>query len=75
MIPFRLGSCLSKLERVKANSIEVAKIINNYHIPDGQSKHLGPVRFYAVLFAIPCRWKRNDPAAEMKCYSEKNIFI
>jgi len=32
MIPFRSGSCLSKLERVKANSIEVAKIIDNYHI-------------------------------------------
>ena len=33
MIPFRLGSCLSKLERVKANSIEIFKIIDNYRIP------------------------------------------
>jgi len=33
MIPFLSGSCLSKLERVKGNSIEVAKIIDNYHIP------------------------------------------
>jgi len=33
MILFRSGSCLSKLERVKANSIEIAKIIDNYHIP------------------------------------------
>jgi hypothetical protein len=33
MIPFRSGSCPSKLERVKANSIEIAKIIDNYHIP------------------------------------------
>jgi len=33
MIPFPSGSCLSKLERVKANSIEGAKIIDTYHIP------------------------------------------
>ena len=33
MIPFRLGSCLSKLERVKANSNEVVKIIDDYHVP------------------------------------------
>jgi len=32
MIPFPSGSCLSKLERVKANRIEVVKIIDNYHI-------------------------------------------
>ncbi len=32
MIPFPSGSCLSKLERVKANSIDVAKIIDDYHI-------------------------------------------
>jgi len=28
-------SCLSKLERVKANSIEVFKIMGNYRIPPG----------------------------------------
>ena len=33
MIPFRLGSCLSKLERVKANRIEIAKVMDHYHIP------------------------------------------
>jgi len=33
MIPFPSGSCLSKLERVKANGIKVAKIIDTYHIP------------------------------------------
>jgi len=33
IIPFRLGSCLSKLERVKANSIEIAKVMDYYHIP------------------------------------------
>jgi len=32
MISFPSGSCLSKLERVKANSIETFKIIDNYHI-------------------------------------------
>ena len=36
MIPFPWGSCLGKLERVKANSIEIAKIIDNYHIPPEQ---------------------------------------
>jgi hypothetical protein len=33
MIPFPWASCLSKLERVKANSIEVFKIMDNYRIP------------------------------------------
>ena len=33
IILFPSGSCLSKLERVKANSIEMSKIIDNYHIP------------------------------------------
>jgi len=33
MIPFPSGSCLSKLERVKANSNAVVKIIDDYHFP------------------------------------------
>ena len=33
IVPFPSESCLSKLERVKANSIEVVKIIDSYHIP------------------------------------------
>jgi len=33
MIPFPSGSCPSKLECVKTNSIEMAKIVDNYHIP------------------------------------------
>jgi len=33
MISFLSGSCLSKLERVKANSNEMVKIIDDYHIP------------------------------------------
>jgi len=32
MISFRSASCLSKLERVKANSIEVIKIDDKKHI-------------------------------------------
>jgi len=32
IIPVPSGSCLSKLERVKANSIAAVKIIDNYHI-------------------------------------------
>jgi hypothetical protein len=34
MILFRSGNCLSKLERVKANSIKMSKIIDNYNIPE-----------------------------------------
>ncbi len=71
MISFRSGSCLRKLERVKANSIEVTKIINHYHIPTVQPKYIGPVRFYALLFASSCRPKRNCPAAETERYFEK----
>jgi len=33
MISFRSESCLSKLERVKANSIEVVKIVENNTLP------------------------------------------
>jgi len=33
MIPFSSGSCLSKLDRVKTNSNEMVKIIDDYHIP------------------------------------------
>jgi hypothetical protein len=33
MIPFSSESCLRKLERVKANSIEPFKIMGNYHTP------------------------------------------
>ncbi len=71
MIWFRSGSCLSKLERVKTNSIEVTKIINHYHIPTVQPKYIGPVRFYALLFASSCRPKRNCPAAETEHYFER----
>jgi len=71
MIWFRSGSCLSKLERVKANSIEVTKIIHHYHISTMQPKYIGPVRFYALLFASSCRPKRNCPAAETERYVEK----
>ena len=63
MIWFGSGSCLSKLERIKANSIEAAKIINHYHIPTVQPKYIGPVRFYALLFASFIRLWRDlaDP--------------
>jgi hypothetical protein len=37
MIPFGSGSCLSKLERVQANSKEVVNIIDNYQIPAVQT--------------------------------------
>ena len=44
MISFSSGSCLSKLERVKANSIEVLMIISNYHIP---ACNLNPLTLFA----------------------------
>jgi hypothetical protein len=66
MISFPSGSCLSKLERVKANSIEVTIIIDHYHIPEC---HLNPLalfaftRFYLRVLAdgneIILRLKRN----------------
>jgi len=37
MILFGSGSCLSKLERVQANSKEVVKIIDNYQFPAVQA--------------------------------------
>ncbi len=33
IVSFPWGSCLSKIERVKANSIELLKIIDNYPTP------------------------------------------
>jgi len=66
IIPFGSGSCLSKLERVKANSIKIFKIVNKNHVFRVHSSHLGPVRFYTLLFASSCRSKRNYPGAEMK---------
>ena len=63
MIGFGSGSCLSKLERVKANSIAAANIINHYHIPTVQPKTIVRVRFYALLFASFIRLWRDlaDP--------------
>jgi hypothetical protein len=66
MIPFSLGSCLSKLERVKANSIEAFKIIDYFHIPQHNLNILALfafTRFYLRVLAdgngIILRSKRN----------------
>jgi hypothetical protein len=66
MIPFRSGSCLSKLEHVKANSREVIKIIDNYHITHCNFNTLALfafTRFYLRVLAdgngIILRLKRN----------------
>jgi hypothetical protein len=76
MIWLGAGSCLSQLERVKANSIKAAKIINHYHIPTLQPKYIGPVRFYALLFASFIRlWRDLADPNEIVRRRKRNVIL
>ena len=76
MILFGSGSCLGKLERVKANSLEAANIINHYHIPTVQPKSIGPVRFYALLFAsFICLWRDPADPNEIVRRRKRNVIL
>ena len=76
MIGFGSESCLSKLERVKTNSIEAANIINHYHIPTVQPEYIGLVRFYALLFASFIRlWRDLADPNEIVRRRKRNVIL
>ena len=52
MIPFLSGSCLSKLEHVKANSMEVAKILTIIMLPRRNISTLALFAFTRFYFRV-----------------------